>query len=229
MIIGLSGLAGSGKDTVASFIAEKHEFDRVSFAGALKDATAAVFSWPRELLEGDTNESRDWREQVDTYWSAKFGYAVTPRTILQQFGTNVCREHLNDNIWIYCVEKKLQENNKNKLNTVITDVRFPNEIKMIKQAGGKCFHVKRGPEPKWWHLAKAANGLEENFKNDVMFEGDSAVISNKLEIEYNLHISEWAWVGSSFDSVINNNSTLEALDEKVTNLLAVYDFFGKDI
>lgn len=229
MIIGLSGLAGSGKDTVATFIADRHEFVRVSFAGALKDATAAVFSWPRKLLEGDTTESREWRERVDTYWSAKFGYAVTPRTILQQFGTNVCREHLNDNIWIYCVEKKLQENNKNKLNTVITDVRFPNEIKMIKEAGGKCFHIKRGPEPKWWELAKTANALEENFKNDVMFEGDSAVISNKLEIEYNLHISEWAWVGSSFDSVINNDSTLEALDEKVTNLVAVYDFFGKDI
>ena len=116
MIIGLSGLAGSGKDTVASFIAERHEFVRVSFADALKDATSSVFSWPRELLEGDTDESRDWREQVDTYWSAKFGYAVTPRTILQKFGTNVCREHLNDNIRIYCVSCKKSFMEKSALN-----------------------------------------------------------------------------------------------------------------
>ena len=50
-----------------------------------------------------------------------------------------------------------------------------------------------------------------------------------LEINHNLHISEWAWVGTSFDSVINNDSTIDALEDKVTNLLAVYDFFGKDI
>ena len=219
MIIGLAGLAGSGKDTVANFIVEKHEFVRVSFADALKDASAVIFSWPRNMLEGDTIESRDWREQVDSYWSAKFGYAVTPRIMLQKFGTDVCRSHLHDNIWINCVEKKLQENCKNKLNTIITDVRFPNEVKMIHNAGGKVFRVKRGADPAWWDLAIKANSDKASVD----------LITNKLEIEYNLHISEWAWVGTSFDSVINNNGTLEELNEAVTNIVAVYEFFGKDI
>ena len=218
MIIGLSGLAGSGKDTVANFIAKKHKFVKVSFASALKDATASIFSWPRDLLEGDTDESREWREQVDPYWSAKFGYTVTPRIMLQQFGTNVCREYLDDNIWINCVEKKLQEHSKNKLNTIITDVRFPNEVKMLRNVGGKVFRVKRGQDPEWWDLAAKANS-----KSDI------DLITNKLEIEYNLLISEWAWVGTSFDSIINNDSTIDALEEKVTNILAVYEFFGKDI
>jgi hypothetical protein len=224
MIIGLAGLAGSGKDTVANFIVEKHEFVRVSFADALKDASAVIFSWPRNMLEGDTIESRDWREQVDSYWSAKFGYAVTPRIMLQKFGTDVCRSHLHDNIWINCVEKKLQENYKNKLNTIITDVRFPNEVKMIRNAGGKVFRVKRGAEPAWWDLAIKANSVDG--RSD---KASVDLITNKLEMEYNLHISEWAWVGTSFDSVINNNGTLEDLDEVVTNIVAVYEFFGKDI
>ena len=138
--------------------------------------------------------------------------------MLQQFGTNVCREYLDDNIWINCVEKKLQEHSKNKLNTIITDVRFPNEVKMLRNVGGKVFRVKRGQDPEWWDLAAKANS-----KSDI------DLITNKLEIEYNLHISEWAWVGTSFDSIINNDSTIDALEEKVTNILAVYEFFGKDI
>jgi len=227
MIIGLAGLAGSGKDTVANFIVEKYEFVRVSFANALKDASAVIFSWPRDMLEGDTSESRDWREQVDPYWSAKFGYAVTPRIMLQKFGTDVCRRHLHDNIWINCVEKKLQENHKNNLNTIITDVRFPNEVKMIRNAGGKIFRVKRGAEPVWWDLAIKANSLYPSLPGDNKASVD--LITNKLEIEHNLHISEWAWVGTSFDSVINNDSTLEDLDAAVTNIVAVYEFFGKDI
>lgn len=228
MIIGLSGLAGSGKDTIANFFAEKHGFVRESFADALKDATSAIFSWPRELLEGDTNESRKWREEVDPYWSAKFGYAITPRTMLQQFGTNICREHLNDDIWINCTEKKIQSNQKNRLDTIITDVRFPNEVKMIRNAGGRVFCVKRGPDPDWWNLAIKANSYQPT-KTDFSKKTDFEHISNMLEINHNLHISEWAWVGTSFDSVINNDSTIDALEDKVTNLLAVYDFFGKDI
>jgi hypothetical protein len=176
------------------------------------------------LLEGDTSESRKWREEVDPYWSAKFGYTITPRTMLQQFGTNVCREHLNDNIWINCTEKKIQNNQKNKLDTIITDVRFPNEVTMIRNAGGRVFCVKRGPDPEWWDLAAKANSVViAKSKSDI------DLITNKLEIEYNLHISEWAWVGTSFDSIINNDSTIDALEEKVTNILAVYEFFGKDI
>ncbi len=227
MIIGLAGLAGSGKDTVANFIVEKHEFVRVSFADALKDASAVLFSWPRDMLEGDTIESREWREQVDSYWSAKFGYAVTPRIMLQKFGTDVCRGHLHDDIWINCVEKKLQENHKNNLNTIITDVRFPNEVKMIRNAGGKVFRVKRGDEPAWWDLAIKANSLYPLSRGSDKASVDH--ITNKLEIEYNLHISEWAWIGTSFDSIINNNGTLEDLNEAVTNIVAVYEFLGKDI
>ena len=58
MIIGLVGFIGSGKDTVASrFISYGCVKD--SFAAPLKDACAAIFGWPRELLEGDTVDSPD--------------------------------------------------------------------------------------------------------------------------------------------------------------------------
>ena len=78
-LIGICGLIGHGKDTAAGFLIEEG-FERVSFAGVLKDAVANIFSWDRTLLEGNTSESRVWREKVDTWWSNRLGIPnFTPR------------------------------------------------------------------------------------------------------------------------------------------------------
>ena len=67
MLIGLVGLIGSGKDTVAERLVSHHGFRRDSFARSLKDAVSNIFGWDRELLEGNTKESRAWREQPDAF------------------------------------------------------------------------------------------------------------------------------------------------------------------
>ena len=113
MIIGVCGLIGSGKGTVANILEKDHGFIKISFADSLKDAVAAVFGWDRSLLEGDTDESRAWREQRDTWWADRLGYAdLTPRWVLQMWGTEVCREGFHRDIWIASMEKKLQDYNK---------------------------------------------------------------------------------------------------------------------
>ena len=61
-IISLSGLQGSGKDTVADMLCERYGYKRISFAATLKDAVAAVFGWDREMLEGRTAGARAQRE-----------------------------------------------------------------------------------------------------------------------------------------------------------------------
>jgi len=196
MIIGICGLIGSGKDTIADYLQNIHQFRRESFAHALKDAVAQIFGWDRELLEGRTKESRHWREQIDTWWAKRLNMPhLTPRHVLQVWGTEVARRSFHDDIWIAALENKLR---KTKDDVVISDCRFPNEIKSIKNAGGIVIRVVRGPEPDWYDAALSANRGPN---------GNTTWATSKRILEQaKVHASETAWIGTGFDAVIDNNA-----------------------
>jgi len=185
MLIGVVGLIGSGKDTVSKRLEQKHGFRRDSFAKSLKDAVSAMFNWDREMLEGNGDDSRQWREQPDEFWSKKFGKTVTPRWVLQHFGTEVMRQHMHDAIWIdSCLSRYDGQP------TVISDTRFQNELKTIKEHGGEIILVKRGEMP-----------------------------TREQMQEHGAHKSEWDWMGWEFDHVIDNDGTKQELFAKVDDLI----------
>jgi hypothetical protein len=206
MIIGICGWAGAGKDTAANYLVGWHGFRRDSFAGALKDAVAAVFGWDRELLEGLTTEARVWREQVDPWWAERLGMPhLTPRWVLQYWGTEVCRQGFHDDIWIAALENRLRSRTGH---TVISDVRFPNEVHAIRNAGGRIIWIKRGADPEW------CSTLIEMREHDIALG-----IRTDYMKQFNVHASEWAWVGTRFDAVIDNNGSVEQLYEQLKNLV----------
>ena len=205
MIIGICGFIGSGKDTVADYLVNFHEFRRESFAATLKDAVAAVFGWDRVLLEGRTKEAREWRESVDTWWAARLDMpTLTPRWVLQYWGTEVCRRAFHDDIWIASLENKIRNS---KDNVVISDCRFPNEIQSIKNAGGRIVWVQRGELPDWYDTAISANAGHNWAIQDLKMR--------------KIHASETAWVGTEFDTVLDNNNTIDALYQEAARLLSV--------
>lgn len=210
MIIGICGFIGSGKDTIADYLVNSHEFRRESFANTLKDAVSSVFGWDRTLLEGRTKEAREWREQSDVWWSERLGKTITPRWVLQQWGTEVCRKSFHDDIWIASLENKLRNS---KDHVVISDCRFPNEIKAIKNAGGVVVRVKRGDEPDWYDAAVSANKGPD---------GNATWSLSRLKLEQlKIHASETAWVGTQFDHILTNNSTIDDLFKQVDLVLDV--------
>lgn len=212
MIIGITGFIGSGKDTVANYLVAKHGFVRDSFAGTLKDAVARVFGWDRELLEGLTPEAREWRERVDLWWADRLKISnLTPRWVLQHWGTEVCRQGFHDDIWIASLENRLR---KTVDNVVISDVRFPNEIKTIRNAGGVVAWVQRGQLPEWYDCALRENTTHED--EQWLLEDAHQLMPQRYP---QVHKSEWAWIGQTFNYIIDNNSTVENLYEQVNNLL----------
>jgi hypothetical protein len=175
MLIGLVGLIGSGKDTVANRMVTHHDFVRDSFAKSLKDAVSNIFGWDRKMLEGDTKESRAWREKPDHFWSEKFNKETTPREILQYFGTEVCRGHMLDTIWVDSCMARYKGNA-----TVISDTRFINEIRTIKKNGGKIILVKRGKLPTKEEMK--SNGIHRS-EWDWIDESFDHVIDNSGTLE----------------------------------------------
>jgi hypothetical protein len=199
MIIGICGLIGSGKGTVADLLVHEFGFHKVSFADSLKDAVAAVFGWPRYLLEGDTDESREWREQVDEWWAQRLQIPdLTPRWVLQYWGTEVLRRNFHDDIWVAATEHKLRDHNQNY---VIPDTRFPNEVDMIARSTGCVWWTRRGPSPDWFTAYQG---------------GDDSV-----GLRSDVHPSEYMWARSRFDAVIDNDGTKEDLLYKVRQQLTV--------
>ena len=209
-IIGIVGFIGSGKDTVADYLVNFHGFKRESFANSLKDAVSQVFGWDRELLEGRTNQSRIWRETKDEWWSKRLKQEITPRYVLQYWGTEVVRKGFHDDMWVASLENRLRSSTDD---IVITDCRFPNEIKAIRGACGKVVRIKRGPEPVWFDDARSMNkGATRNM---------SWALSKRRIEELRIHASETAWVGQKFDATLNNDGTLDELysqiEREITN------------
>ena len=190
MIIGLCGAQSSGKDTVANILISEYGFVKLTFASTLKDVVAILFSWPRDLLEGLTEESRLWRETVDDFWSAKLNIPnFTPRKSLQMIGTDLFRIHFNNDIWISIVENKIGAILKNNPNTniVISDCRFTNEFTLIKQ-------------------------FPDSYIIMILREKNS---TNKIA-----HSSETEWVNYNFDAILQNDNSIDDLKSNLKSLLS---------
>lgn len=211
MIVGLLGFIGSGKGTAGDILKDMG-FTPVSFAKGVKDVAAEMFSWPRHMLEGDTQASREWREQPDAFWSKEFGHNFTPRYALQLMGTEVGRDVFHEDFWVIRLKKFMQDNPNQ--NYVITDVRFPNEIDFVHQMGGINIEIQRGELPDWYDAAtKANNGDEDKLKY--------------MEFHSGIHESEWRWVGGDIDYVVQNAGTLEDLKNALIRRLTTS--FGSGI
>lgn len=209
-IIGITGSQGNGKDSIGDILVNNlPNWEKMSFASHLKDVVSLLFGFDRKMLAGETPEDRAIREQPDKFWSEKMGKDFTPRYALQYLGTNLLRNQLHSNIWVDCLERKILESDKN---IVITDVRFPNEIDMIKSIGGEIWRVERPELPTWFRKVESwqINGTD-NLQYDIPYYVP--------EIK-NIHESEWRWIG--YDNpkhIIKNDGTLEDLKNKVLEII----------
>lgn len=124
MIIGIVGRKRHGKDTVGAYLEDDHGFHVTAFALPLKRACRDIFGLSAEQVYGDQ------KEEVDPRWK------LTPRFILQKFGTEVGRA-IHPQTWIKATLDRAEGD------VAITDVRFVNEAAAIRDRGGYLIKVIR--------------------------------------------------------------------------------------
>lgn len=204
MVVGLSGFAGSGKSTIAEYLAREHGFVRLSFASAVKDVTAAAFGWDRRRLEGLTPQDREWRESPDAFWTSRMGRPFTPRYALQYLGTDIFRSHVLPTIWVDLVIAKIHQLPIGT-NVVIDDVRFVNEREALRTVDTKFILVHRNTFPSEEHAL-------------LWTIGRRGELSRELQGPVMLHPSEWDWLRDlqvKDDPVILNTGSYDELHDEV--------------
>jgi hypothetical protein len=224
LVIGLCGLSGHGKDSTADVLVQQG-FRRASFAGLLKDIVSCLFSWDRELLEGRTQESRQFREHVDEYWAAKLGMpGLTARKVLQLWGTEVVRQGWHADMWMLALERQIQTR-KHGAKVVITDCRFANEMEMVKRLGGQVWHVQRSV-PTWQaQLSQAIRTIQSIQSKQSNEQGadqhDDQLVDQCGKLVSGLpHVSEYMFLLHSnlIDNIVDNTGSLDDLRDKTIML-----------
>ena len=100
MIIGITGKAGSGKDTVADYLVKNHDFIKLSFAGILKQGMQILFN-----LSDDQLHHPLVKEKIDPRWGK------SPRELMQWLGTDILRKNIRQDFFIVHLETQIEKNN----------------------------------------------------------------------------------------------------------------------
>lgn len=202
-LIGISGKIGAGKDTVGIIIRQLGftnnggTWENMKFAGKLKIIASLLTGIPIEKFEDQefkkTILGSEWGKPtkqnplnaIEPFKDTTFVEMMSVRDLLQKLGTEAMRNGLHENVWVNALFADYTEDKQ----WVITDVRFPNEFKAIKEKGGIVIRVNRpGHGNSMKELAEA-------------------------------HPSETALDGHEFDYVIENDGNLEKLIGKVKEIL----------
>lgn len=140
MLIGLVGRRGTGKDTIAHHLVASYNFRNRKFAGPLKDALKSLFCLTDAHVEGPL------KEIIHPMWG------VSPRAMMQFFGTNVMQSKLQELLphigREHAVQRLLMEMDTDmysgeNTNTVVSDVRFQHELDALLKRGAVIVQVKR--------------------------------------------------------------------------------------
>ena len=147
MLIGLNGSKGSGKDTVGQYLVEEYGFTRLSFADKLKQSAAALFDITVEMWEewknDDSMKVAVYKAGDDIWFPTPEGPQImqSVRYFLQRYGTESHRNVFGDDFWVDALFKSYDPTDGG--NYVVTDARFPNELRKIKELHGYNININR--------------------------------------------------------------------------------------
>jgi hypothetical protein len=181
-IIGLTGLAGSGKSVAAQHLMDDHGFERIKFAGTLK---AMLMGYYRELglsyPEINRRIEGDLKEVDDPYLGGR-----TPRHAMQSLGTEWGRDCMRRDFWIEAWRIRVL---KSQTSVVVDDVRFDNEANTIRSMGGLIIQLEPAEVRRNASDHKSESGIhpsliDATIKNDGTLQDLRVSVSKVVSPEF---------------------------------------------
>ncbi len=175
-IIGLSGYARSGKDTVANILVDTGKWQRISFAAKLKEAVYLLNPYiPTGERDGGIRRLQYIIEQMGEDKAKDYGTEY--RRLLQVMGTEVGRNLFGENFWVDIALKTADPDK----HIVITDCRFLNEAQGVVDLGGQVWRIRRpGTGPVNNHPSETS--LDE-WDFDLFIDNDGTIEQLAQQIE----------------------------------------------
>lgn len=177
-LIGLTGLAGVGKDTVAACLNMHHGFWPIALADPIRAMLEALLEDVQAPLE--YIHTRELKEQAIP------GLGLSYRRLAQTLGTEWGRQTLGRNLWLDIASKKINAIRRGdtkggeQSGVVVTDIRFNNEGEWTRNMGGQVWRIRRpGAAPVRPHVSE--DGVAEHLVNvDIYNNGSIAELQQQV-------------------------------------------------
>lgn len=184
-IIAICGARRCGKDTLAHILEEHYGYKHLKISHELKNIVSQLFSFNQDQLENDNKDIIDER------------YGITPREIMQFFGTEMMQYKLSEllpnmgkKFWIKLfIERYIKTNPYEKI--VISDMRFLHEYEELKQYDALVIKIKRN---------------NSSYKNENLDN----------------HISEKEYKQIPVDLILENNDSRSAFEKSALKDISRY-------
>ncbi|MBK8113582.1 MAG: deoxynucleotide monophosphate kinase [Candidatus Accumulibacter sp.] len=164
MLIGITGPAFSGKDTIANHLCWSHGFSCEAFADPLRDGLSSLFGLLPHHFDAKHKETV-------IEWIGK-----SPRELLQTLGTQWGRDLVNRQIWCRHMHRRLQEYQDNwAASVVIPDVRFVDEARFIHSHGGVIWRVIRPGAETTAHSDHTSEQEQQRIVADSLLINDGTI------------------------------------------------------
>lgn len=176
-ILAVYGKRFSGKTTIAEYLVQHYGFQEFSFASYLKQACCVMFGFSSEQVTDPI-----LKETVDPYWG------VTPRAVLQTVGTDLFRDRLPQllpqlhSIWVRRLVQDVQQHHRNHPDqpVVISDLRFPDEYKTMRDLGAYLVKVSR-PAPAFDIHVASGHTSETALDNIFIYTPDRLLMNDSTK------------------------------------------------
>jgi hypothetical protein len=172
-LIALTGLAGSGKSTVADYLIDNHDFVRMKFAQGLKDMLRAI-GLTDAHIEGHLKET-----------PCPLLCGKSPREAMLTLGTEWGRDLVGQDLWCNILSQRVRDSTAPYI--VVDDCRFKNEARAIRELGGQVWRIVRSE----CHIISHPSETEQAaFEADWVVYNDGSILDlyTVLDAKVMMHV-----------------------------------------